>query len=65
MFISRIVTDIIPQGLEGQRVADEYEKSLRVIDAFRERKEETKSIYIKYEYVYEARINEKGEIETC
>ena len=50
MTITRFEKTIIPQTLEGQKFAYEYEKSLTEQGAFRGRVEDTQSIVIKAQY---------------
>ena len=59
MLINRIILDSIPQSIEGQKVAEEYEKKLREMNAFKERKDSTNSIQIWAEYSYE--LNYEGD----
>ena len=50
MTITRFEKTIIPQTLEGQKFADEYEKRLTEQGAFRGRAEDSLSIVIKAQY---------------
>jgi len=50
MSITRFEKTIIPQTLEGQKFANEYEKRLTEQGAFRGRAEDTQSIVIKAQY---------------
>ena len=59
MTITRFEKTIIPQTLEGQKFADEYEKRLTEQGAFRGRAEDTLSIVIKAQYYFTI----SGEVE--
>lgn len=48
--ITRFERTIIPQNLEGQKFANEYEKMLTEQGTFRGRAEDTQSIVIKAQY---------------
>jgi len=50
MTITRFEKTIIPQTLEGQKFANEYEKRLTEQGVFRGRAEDTQSIVIKAQY---------------
>ena len=50
MTITRFEKTIIPQTLEGQKFANEYEERLTEQGAFRGREEDTQSIVIKAQY---------------
>ena len=50
MTITRFEKTIIPQTLEGQKFANEYEKRLTEQGAFRGRAEDTQVIVIKAQY---------------
>lgn len=50
MTIIRQETSLIPNTLEGQALADEYEQKLRAQGCFRKRFEDTTYITIKAEY---------------
>ena len=50
MTITRFEKTIIPQTLEGQKFADDYEKRLTEQGAFRGRAEDSLSIVIKAQY---------------
>ena len=50
MTITRFERTIIPQTLEGQKFANEYEKRLTEQGAFRGRAEDTQSIVIRAQY---------------
>lgn len=50
MTITRFEKTMIPQTLEGQKFADEYEKRLTEQGAFRGRAEDSLSIVIKAQY---------------
>ena len=50
MTITRFEKTIIPQTLEGQKFANEYEKRLTEQGAFRGRAEDTQAIVIKAQY---------------
>ena len=50
MTITRFEKTIIPQTMEGQSFANDYEKRLREQGCFRGRSEDTQSIVIKAEY---------------
>ena len=50
MTITRFEKTIIPQTVEGQKFANEYEKRLTEQGAFRGRAEDTQSIVIKAQY---------------
>ena len=52
MTITRFEKTIIPQTLEGQKFANEYEKRLTEQGAFRGRAEDTLSIVIKAQYYF-------------
>ena len=50
MTITRFEKTIIPQTLEGQKFANDYEKRLTEQGAFRGRAEDTQAIVIKAQY---------------
>lgn len=50
MTITRFEKTVIPQTLEGQKFANEYEKRLTEQGAFRGRAEDTQCIVIKAQY---------------
>ena len=52
MTITRFEKTIIPQTLEGQKFANEYEKRLTEEGAFRGRAEDTQAIVIKAQYYF-------------
>lgn len=52
MTITRFEKTIIPQTLEGNKFANEYEKRLTEQGAFRGRAEDTLSIVIKSQYYF-------------
>ena len=52
MTITRFEKTIIPQTLEGQKFANDYEKRLTEQGAFRGRAEDTQSIVIKAQYYF-------------
>lgn len=58
MTITRFERTIIPQTLEGQKFANEYEKSLKEQGTFRGRAEDTLSIVITAQY----RLTFTGEV---
>ena len=53
MIITKIEKIIIPQTLDGQKFADEYEKIYREMDVFSKRTEDTEAIVIKAQSYYE------------
>ena len=59
MTITRFEKIIIPQTLEGQKFANEYEKRLTEQGAFRGRAEDTQAIVIKAQYY----LTFTGEVE--
>ena len=59
MTITRFEKTIIPQTLEGQKFANEYEKRLTEQGTFRGRAEDTQSIVIKAQYY----LTFTGEVE--
>lgn len=59
MTITRFEKTIIPQTLEGQKFANEYEKRLTEQGAFRGRAEDTQAIVIKAQYY----LTFTGEVE--
>lgn len=52
MTITSFEKTIIPQTLEGQKFANEYEKRLTKQGAFRGRAEDTQAIVIKAQYYF-------------
>lgn len=52
MTITRFEKTIIPQTLEGQKFANDYEKILTKQGVFRGREEDTQSIVIKAQYYF-------------
>lgn len=52
MTITRYEKTIIPQTLEGQKFANDYEKSLTEQGAFRGRAEDTQAIIIKAQFYF-------------
>ena len=60
MTITRFEKTIIPQTLEGQKFANEYEKSLTEQGVVRGRAEDTQAIVIKAQYY----LTLTGEVEN-
>lgn len=58
MKLTRLEKTIIPQTLEGQKFANEYEQRLKGQFAFMSRKEDTQAITIEARYVFDLRTEE-------
>jgi len=62
MTIMRIEATMIPNTLEGQKFAKEYQERLRNLGAFRSWKEDSNSIYINAEYHFD--LKAESEVEN-
>lgn len=59
MTVHRLMTDIIPQTLEGQQFADLYENKLKDTNAFVDRRDSTQNIQITAEYYFDVSEEEE------